>query len=504
MTRSASESSTPKGDSFTAVALAVGLAALVARALPALGQAFWIDEAGTWWLIDGGWSELVARWRAWPYQSLAHSGVTLAARQLLGPGEWALRLPTVLAAAASLVLWHRLARRLIGPVGAAATLLALFGSPAFYFALTMARPYALGLLALTVSWTALVAWAEDGATWRLALWAAASAAVGYFHFTLALGLLAQLPFVAMAWSNADAQRRRRFALAAAAALLACLPLAGSLRATAAGLPALRMYRDVGGGEHALVVLTPTVLGFQLLVVVAAAIAHGAWPVFGARPASRRAFLVLAPLWLIPTLVTSLAHSLHLAALNLDRYQMAGQLGLALAVGLTVDRLEPARARRTAIALLVFLAPFTAVTRYWPLYDGCDWRAAARASPQLAAPDDLVLVPSKFIESSHPAHFAELENVGKLSALLVAYPIAGRVVPLPRDVLPETTEFAARRLRAALLDERQRFVLLHVNSGDWLQWLQREHPEFRLLRRYHWGRLDWLVFERRAPPAPAGG
>lgn len=499
MPESADHADVRRRDLVTSVAVAVGLAALIARALPALVQAYWIDEAGTWWLIDGGWSELVARWRQWPYQSLAHNAVALAAKQLLGPHEWALRLPSLLAAAASLVLFHRLARRLIGSLGAAAALLALVGSPSFYFALTMARPYAFGLFALLVSWSALIVWTPSSAARRYATWAIASAVVAYFHYTLALGLAAQLPWLATRWRRADARERRAMALAAATALLLCLPLAGSLRATAAQLPALEMFHESAPAINPLTVLTPTALGFSLLLVVAAAFACGAWPVVATRPVAPDALRVIAPLWLLPTAATFAAHVLRLAALNQDRYQLAGQVGLALAVGLTVEHLGVRAAQRTSLALLALLVPFTAASSFWPLYDGRDWRAAAAASQRLATDDDLVLAPSQFIESNHPSQFGELAAIGRLSAQLVAYPVRGNVLVLPRDVEPETTGFAKRRLAEERVALRQRVFLVQMTGGPWLPWFLRTHPEFELARRYHWGRLDWLVFARRTAP-----
>jgi hypothetical protein len=261
-----------------------------------------------------------------------------------------------------------------------------------------------------------------------------------------------------------------------------------------------MFDERGSSIHPLAVLTPTALGFPLLLLVAVAAALGAWPPIAARRSPGEVLRIAGPLWLIPLLVTYVAHSLRLAALNQDRYQMAGQLGLALVVGLTVEQLPKRRAQRASLAMLALLVPFTAVTDFWPLYDGRDWRAAARASSRITAADELVLVQSVFIESNHAASFAELERVGRWSALQVAYPLAGTIMPLPRDVLPATERFAEERLERLGVGRRSRLSLLQIRAGPWLSWLLAKHPEFEIVGRHRLGRLDWLLFERRSSVA----
>jgi len=496
MSETARADAASTADSAVRIALACGVAALLWRALPALVQAFWVDEAGTRWLVDGGWPELVARWRQWPYQSLAHSAVALAAKQLLGPSEWALRLPSVLAATGALLLFHRLARRLVGEVGAAAALLALFGCPSFHFALTTARPYGLGLLALVASWSALGVGGPVPRGRRLAAWAAASAAVAYCHYTLALGVAAQLPILVSRWRAGDRRERRALALAAAAIAVACQPLAGAVLATASQLPALDMFWESPSRLHPLAALSPTALGFQLVLVVAVGLACGAWPARATPAVAADAARVAAPLWLLPVAVTFAAHQLGVAALHHDRYQIAALPGLALAVGITVTTLPRPLARRLAVAALALAAPFTGVSRHWPLLDGADWRAASRASARLATADELVLTPSPFIESNHEAYFAELELPGRLSANLLVYPLAATAVVLPRDPVADTTAYAERRLAALGFAARPRFALLHVAQGPWLNWLLRRYPQFEPVRVSRWGTLQWIEFERR--------
>jgi hypothetical protein len=263
---------------------------------------------------------------------------------------------------------------------------------------------------------------------------------------------------------------------------------------------LDMFGTGGRSLNLLAMLTPSALGFPLLFVIAAAIAAGGWPLAGERRPSPVVARIVAPLWLVPLLATYLLHALRIAALNKDRYQIAGQLGVALAVAWTVAHLASRKAQRAAVVLLAVLVPWTVATDHWPLYDGQDWRMAARASARLLSPDELVLVPSLFIEANHEASFAELERVGRWSAPQVVYPLAGKTIPLPRDLRPETRRYAERRLAELELEGRRRFSLLQIRGWPWDSWILDRYPQFALVRRHRLSQLEWYGFERRASPA----
>lgn len=484
-------------------AVALGAACLLARALPALVQSFWMDEAGTWWLIDGGWSDLLRRWREWPYQSLAHGAVALVAREWIAPAEWALRLPSLLAGAATLAIAYRMTRRLLGATAAAAATLALMSSPGFYFAATMARPYAIGLLALAACWSALERWSATRDDRWLAGWAAGAAIVPYFHSTLLLGVVAQLPLLFVELRAAGPVSRRRFALAASAAGLAGAPLVTSWRTTAGELDAIDLYSQVRLGFPP-DELAPARLVLALAAGVGVALALERWPFVGDRPPARRTVLLAVPLWLLPIVTPYAVHLAHLAPLYVERYRLAGELGLALVVAAAIDRLVPARARVVALFALAMLVPVGPVTRHWPLYDGYDWRSAARATRALVGPDDLVVSPSPFVEAGAARHFPALVPEGRFAAPLAVYRPSGRLVPLPASPQREGgAAFARRRLIEEGLASRARVLVIENVGGSWTRWFERLHPELRLTRRILWGRLEGRLYERQPAGEPSG-
>jgi hypothetical protein len=484
------------------VAVALGTACLLARALPAIVQSFWMDEAGTWWLIDGGWSDLIRRWREWPYQSLAHAALALVARESIAAAEWALRLPSLLAGAATLAIVYRTTWRLLGATAAAAATLALMSSPSFFFAATMARPYAFGLLALAVSCWALERWSATRDDRWLVGWAAGVAIVPHFHSTLLSGVAAQLPLLFVELRAAKPASRRRFTLAAATAVLAGAPLVASWRATAREIDAIDLFSQVRLAfppEE----LAPARLVLALLLGVGVAVAGGWWPFVGDRPPARRTLLLAVPLWLVPILTPYALHLARIAPLYVERYRLAGELGLALVAAMAIDRLVPARARVAAVVALAIWVPISPVTRFWPLYDGYDWRSAARASRELVGPDDLVLSPSPFVEAGDARHYPALVPAGRFAAPLAVYRPGGRLVPLPTSPQRDGgAAFARRRLAEERLPSSARVLLIENAGGSWARWFELDNPEFRLVRRTLWGRLEGRLYEMPAGGEPA--
>ena len=79
------------------------LAAVARLWIMPLGSSLGLDEFGTWWVTNGRFDEILARARLFP-QSVLYAAVLWLTRALAGPGEIALRLPSLLAAAAGGVL----------------------------------------------------------------------------------------------------------------------------------------------------------------------------------------------------------------------------------------------------------------------------------------------------------------------------------------------------------------------------------------------------------------
>ena len=89
-----------------------------------LFSSLWLDELGTYWVVKDGLGDTVHRALTFHGQSPLYYSIVWAARSLGGNSEAVLRLPSLIATAASLVLLYRLARNLISREAARLTVIA--------------------------------------------------------------------------------------------------------------------------------------------------------------------------------------------------------------------------------------------------------------------------------------------------------------------------------------------------------------------------------------------
>jgi hypothetical protein len=165
-------------------ALSILCVAIVAALvwLPRLSDVLFVDEAGTFWLIEDGPLEGLRRALAKTGQSWLYAiGLSLWSL-LFGTSEIALRLPSTLAALGTCMLVIRIARErnVVWPT-LAGLLLAL--TPSMTFAATIARPYALGLFFSTLAISLLQSWIRQGHKARLYGSVAATLCALYCHYT---------------------------------------------------------------------------------------------------------------------------------------------------------------------------------------------------------------------------------------------------------------------------------------------------------------------------------
>ncbi|HLF55473.1 MAG TPA: glycosyltransferase family 39 protein [Thermoanaerobaculia bacterium] len=483
------------------VVLAAGCALWIAVLIPALFESLWLDEAASWWLVAGGGGEILDRWRQWPYQSLPHSVIVWLAAALPGPRELAPRIPSVVAAVACLVVFHRLALRLVGRFGAVVALLVVLGRNDFFYAASMSRPYAFGLLALLVSWLALVRSHETGSARQLVLWAVSSALVPWFQVLLTLGLVAQLPYLIRALRRSDHPRRFAFAIASAVAAGLVAPLAGSI-ATLIQLGAgLSSVSPPTFAALCAAVVPPTTsvallagLGFgyaiegRLRLDFSARLPDAAW--------------VALPLWIFPVLGAALASWLASTQLFVSHYLVAGGFGLALAAGALADRVVDGRARLAIAVCFLLLVPLTAPFSGWPR-DGTDWKRALSVADRVAQETGSpLLVPSWFVESRERREAAELAPGGRLLAPLSFYPVSSRVVGLPYLCNAVGREALDELWRQPWFASRPGGILLHHARSGYAQCLRNLHPDLVQRDVAAWGPLRMTILEF-TPNAPAG-
>ena len=124
-------------------------------------SSLWLDELGTWWVIKDGWGAMVHRSLAFQGQSPFFYSIEWAVRSALGRSEWILRLPSLAAAAGTLVFVYRLAARWFDRETGRLSVLTLAAIASFAFAASDARPYAIATFGCVAATWQMERWLED-------------------------------------------------------------------------------------------------------------------------------------------------------------------------------------------------------------------------------------------------------------------------------------------------------------------------------------------------------
>ena len=174
----------------TLAMLAIVTLAALLRCAP-LSESLWIDELHTAWCAFAELAEVAPR-AARGNQSPLFFWLEWVVIRLLGPAEWTLRLPSVVAGSllplAAYVVARRWASPMVGVI--AAWLIAL--DPLAIFYSTEARPYAVVQLLSVIHVGLLVELIKRPQTWLRVAWIAAAAMMFHLHYTAGLLIVAEV------------------------------------------------------------------------------------------------------------------------------------------------------------------------------------------------------------------------------------------------------------------------------------------------------------------------
>lgn len=193
--------------------------------LPRMSRGFWIDEATTYWIDQGGWAQ------AWPKLRTFPAGQSFLYQFLVAPfmssgtyQEALLRVPSIAGMLLAAWLLHKLTERILerGSGWLAVSLFACAG--AIVETATNARPYALGLAVILTSFWSLRECVHTGKGKWLALYCASSALVVYFHYAFLLIFLVQAVYLIAAYQSGRQSSWWRILGAGFAIVAAAIPL----------------------------------------------------------------------------------------------------------------------------------------------------------------------------------------------------------------------------------------------------------------------------------------
>lgn len=403
----------------------------------------WQDEGWSAMIVRTGWEQFVELVRAESGSQVLYYSL-LRAWSAIGHSEVWLRLPSALFAVATLVVCHRLARRLFDRRVALVALALLGVNPFFVFYAQEARGYTLATLLVTAATLALVSAVESGrrrAWWGYALLASLAA---YAHLLSLFVVVAHaLSLLALRQDDRD---RRALLLSGGLGAVLLAPLAllvwgGSGQVSGVARPSLRDVLDVA------VVLAGN-RGWLANLVIAAAWLAGAMAAVevvrrhGRGPQAWRWALVVA--WSVVPGALAAALSTTSPVLS-ARYLIVALPGLCLLAALGLVRLAEPRLLGATLVVVLALSGVRIVDRAGAVRYDEDWRTIVHTVLADAQPGDRLVFYVPW--ASIPFQYHALRHDHSLSDLSFYVPGDGwaPLAQVPRG----SSEHAAPSVRSGL-------------------------------------------------------
>lgn len=388
------------------------------------------------------------------------------------PTVW-IRLPSLLLGSATIPVVYLLGRETIGRTGALIAAAIIAASPfATYYGIE-ARPYATMTFFVALSTLALLRAIRTGSRGYWALYAAASAAAAYSHYTAIFALVTQA-----GWSIWVCRRRWRPVLTAnAVAIVLYLPWLPSLHGSALGVYALlerlttsHVIRDVlhpvVGYPYASLRAIPTLVG--LIVVTLSALLGLVWLYLSWRGRTAAAVredtfprILLIVLLALATPVGLLLYSLLGTDIWSSRSLIASTPAQALVLGGLLGAI-PRPGRAVAVAVTLGFLVFATARSITPRYARPPYRTVAQYLDRVATPTDPLLM---------------------YSAALVLDDAIPAQLKRPHTVIDGIPKHWPQRPAGT-----QAFVVLDDAVGHALKLSTPEPSGFELVARHHYGGL----------------
>lgn len=477
----------PRTERIILLALAVLSIAGAALWLRPIGSSLWLDEAGTTWVIKDGFGAAFDRSLEFQGQSPLYYIVALIAMKIGGANEVALRIPSILAAAAGAYLLYRLGTRILDRRSGlvAAAVFVTYGSVSF--AATDARPYALALLCTIAATLALVRWLDEGRPSDHAAYVILAALTIYVHYLFALMLVAHAVYALSRRSTTTVSLRRMVATPPMIAL-ACVPLLPQFLVLWRRGPSLSWTGEPSARSLAVVLVQP-------LVLFGAGVAM--WRLAAGRTSARGPLGPVAVMllsWAIAApVVTYVISAVSTVKLFDPRYFLSALPATPLLVAWAIREMRPAILSVVVAGALFVATGISTGTQHAPE----PWRAAvAAANRALPSTDAPVLVNSGFIESQQIEWLTNRKKASFVLAPVTFYAAKGRAIAMPFKMSPEGDAYvdalADRELRTS-----DGFVMITNYVHVYAPYLEERlrSDGFRARRIAAFGTLQVTLFER---------
>jgi mannosyltransferase len=448
--------------------------ALIRCWLMPMRSGFWLDETGTYYIISGSWHQFLERMSV-TIQSPLYCAMMWLVYHGLGPSEWILRAPSILAMGLAAYLLYGLVAQLIDPEAGLTAALMFIAMPDVGHVAYQARPYALSMAIVLASILYFWRWLEKGRPSDGLFCTVFLAAAFYTHPTCGLlGLVYALVIVceALRWRTPAWKH-----IGAGAALLAglCLPIlpyyrsATDLVSTYSFAATPRWYQlfgffpGIGGAVLA--------GGVALLYLIFRGLEWRALPV------ARRFWLLVITWLLVPPAMLWLVANLTPAKLFVPKYYAYAVPASAVVFAIVVRSVKQSRPRITLVSVAALSLVFaTWPTTLWPP-SVADWRETANIMRQQAyAPNTPIFVKFGFIETKSVQWMSDEAHQRGILAPFLMYPIPGTLVALPDQPAADFDDYMERAVRG-LASRDEFFVVVNEDKDkgeSWQQWFRARY------------------------------
>ncbi len=475
--------------------------------LPALRSSFWVDETWTYWAIGDGFFEAIDRAQRFHSVSPTYFAVLWCVKRVCGSSEWVLRLPSVVAGVLTVFVLCRLAGRLTDrETGLLAGIVFVCSGPVA-FAAADARPYAMVVLASTGAIYFLVEWVRERRARDAVAYAVLASLSVYLQVLSGAMFAVHAVYVWRARGAGLGQGLRGVNGLAVLVFILLLPLVPDAWSQLEAWVHVRQTgRPLWIGTPTVadlaVVCVPPVIAFSLLISIL--VVSAVTPSFALRwrvPKADGNLLLLSWAFMPPTLFFVIS-GISPVKLFVPRYVLCAAPGLSLLAACLMRAVEPPRARRIAVQIVVSLS----VLSFFGTNHGAeDWRSAVNEARQYAAGKAIpVLLRSGIdvLDASDVDVILDPNRRDSILTPLAAYKLDADVIPLPWAV---ETEPQLRYMEQILSDRLLRadsFLLIARAFGDdgkMTSWLRGRLAPLGFCARSlgNFGAVHALVFERGA-------
>lgn len=462
-----------------------------------LWSSLWLDETITYWVVKDGLPSLFRRSLFYNAQSPAYFVTAWAAVAVGGAKEWVLRIPSILAAAASTVLVYRLGLRFGDREMGALAAVCFANYWLVADAAITARGYAVGLLVLIGAVLALDRWLDRRRPLDWAVYVILSVLTVYIQPLFAI------MFVVHVVHAADRARRGTAAIGWSSAAVTAGAIGLLLVPLVVALPPVwqrRMWMSAASGA--------TFRGWgdirfalaPLAIVACVALLERRLPTHYLRgPAP----LVLLLCWAaVPVLMIVAAARWMSPTVLVSRYFLCAAPAIALIMAWAIRGVRRSRIR---LVLVTMVAGMSVLGMGIGVEQMEDWRGALHAAATATKGQPVpVLVGAGFVESAGlrwPVEDAEEESY--LVSPVAFYRVPGPALPLPYDLGDADTGYL-RQVSMILAKEGGPFVLVintreffHERSVPFREWLEHALGPMGFSSRPvgRFGTISVVIFER---------